>query len=301
MPALPQVGQVVNGYAYSGGNPADPTAWKPLTGDDFLKTLNPVDQTQVKALAEGRMSFPGGMSMKAPYWTQRLEQVGQYDPSFNSSDFNSRAATRKDFTSGKSAQNITSFNTVLQHLGKLQEATDALHNHDVTALNAVGNFFEPMIGDPRVNNFNTIKQAAISELTRAFRGAGGSEGDIVAWGKTLDPNMSPAQLQGAIRNGVELLKGRIDAMGDQYNRGMGRAQDPITLLSPGARDTFKKLATLGEPNAPQAQAQAEGQAPGPSAPAGGGTVARIQSDADYASLPSGTLFVGPDGHTRKKP
>jgi hypothetical protein len=28
---------------------------------------------------------------------------------------------------------------------------------------------------------------------------------------------------------------------------------------------------------------------------------RINSDADYAALPSGARFVGPDGKTRRKP
>lgn len=32
-----------------------------------------------------------------------------------------------------------------------------------------------------------------------------------------------------------------------------------------------------------------------------GQPARISSDADYAKLPSGTMFVGPDGKTRRKP
>jgi hypothetical protein len=29
--------------------------------------------------------------------------------------------------------------------------------------------------------------------------------------------------------------------------------------------------------------------------------AKIESDADYDKLPSGAMFVGPDGKTRKKP
>lgn len=42
------------------------------------------------------------------------------------------------------------------------------------------------------------------------------------------------------------------------------------------------------------------QTPSPSAPNAGG-VAHVASDADYAKLPSGAVFVGPDGHQRKKP
>lgn len=42
------------------------------------------------------------------------------------------------------------------------------------------------------------------------------------------------------------------------------------------------------------------QTPQGGAPASSGTV-RINSDADYAALPSGATFVGPDGKTRRKP
>lgn len=34
---------------------------------------------------------------------------------------------------------------------------------------------------------------------------------------------------------------------------------------------------------------------------GGGDIAHVNSDAEYAKLPSGTLFIGPDGKQRKKP
>jgi hypothetical protein len=36
-------------------------------------------------------------------------------------------------------------------------------------------------------------------------------------------------------------------------------------------------------------------------PAVGGGAAKISSDADYEKLPSGSLFISPDGKTRKKP
>ena len=44
--------------------------------------------------------------------------------------------------------------------------------------------------------------------------------------------------------------------------------------------------------APQAQQQKPVQAGGP---------VRIAGDADYARLPSGTVFIGPDGKRRTKP
>jgi hypothetical protein len=48
--------------------------------------------------------------------------------------------------------------------------------------------------------------------------------------------------------------------------------------------------------------QPDGQSPGREAPQGkSATPATITDDVGYAALPSGAQFVGPDGHTRRKP
>jgi hypothetical protein len=39
----------------------------------------------------------------------------------------------------------------------------------------------------------------------------------------------------------------------------------------------------------------------PAAPKAAGAPAKVASDADYNALPSGSMFVGPDGKTRRKP
>ena len=96
-----------------------PPPGQTLSGEDYLKTLPKPQADQVKALAEGRMQIPGGFALKTPYWQQMMTHVSQYDPNFDTVNYNARAATRKDFTSGKSAQNITSFNTAIGHLDHL--------------------------------------------------------------------------------------------------------------------------------------------------------------------------------------
>lgn len=246
--AMPQPGQVVNGYAYQGGDPNSQTSWKMLTGQDYLKTLNPNDQTMVQSVAQGRQAPPSGFQLaKSPYWQGVLQGVAQYEPGFDLTAWGRRFATAKDFASGKGAQNLTSFNTAIQHLDKLQQAGIALNNHDFTPLNAIGNYIEPIDGDPRVNNFNVAKNAVVDELTRAFRGTGGNESDIQNWAKSLDPNMSPAQLQGAISQATGLLKGRIDSLNDQYKRGMGtNAPDVTSFLSPGAQAVYSRMSQIGQ-------------------------------------------------------
>jgi hypothetical protein len=92
-----------------------------------------------------------------------------------------------------------------------------------------------------LKNFRTAKQAVADELSRAFKGAGGTVHDISEWEKTINAADSPAALHAAVKQAVELLHSRINAIGDQYNRGMGKTTDPVSLLSPKAKATLERL------------------------------------------------------------
>lgn len=246
MPASqpPKVGQAMNGYRFLGGDPSAATSWEPLHGEDYLKSL-PQEAAHlvplIKKYSDGDMPVPTAAALRNPQVMQLIEMATQFDPSFSAADYPSRAATRKDFTSGNAARNITSFNTVIQHLGKMAEDAAALNNSRFTPVNSLANAVQPLFGDARKSNFLTDKNAVVSELVRAFRGTGGTGADIEDWAKSFDVDGSPEQLSGSIQRGVELLRGRIEALGDQYNRGMKRTHDPVALLSPGAQEVFKQL------------------------------------------------------------
>jgi len=218
-------------------------------GNDFLKTLPPTDAAIVKAMAEGRKSWPGGFSTKNPYWVEKINQAAQYDPDFEEALYNSRKKTLAEFGSGKSAQNITSFNTAIGHLGTLDSAIDDLHNTNMPWLNSIQNTLATAAGDTRYQSaakkFLTAKKAVVDELTRAFRGTGGNVYDIQEWEKAIDAADSPSALHSAIQQAVELLHSRIEAVGDQYNRGMKTNTDPVSLLSPKAQKTLQKIGGEG--------------------------------------------------------
>lgn len=236
--------------------------WNPTpSGDTLLKSLPPQTAAQVKALAEGRMGFPSGMALSKPYWQQMLSLTAQYDPQFDAANPTSRSATRKDFTSGKSAQNITALNTVVGHLDHLDRSIDGLGNY-------AGNEPGPLLGLPlgplakannalahgladasgtgqRYKDFETAKTAVANELTRVFRGTGGAEADIQGWMKQLDSSSSPAELKTVVRSMATLMKSRLEAVGEQYKQGLGVSKDPITLLTPDKQAAFQRLMGQG--------------------------------------------------------
>jgi hypothetical protein len=230
------------------------------TGEDYLKTIPEGLAGQVRALAEGRRAFPTGTALKDPQIQELIAAATQYDPTLDAANAATRVATRKDFTSGPTSKNITSLNTALGHLGTLKNAADQLENRSFPMWNTLANAAETAVGDPRVKNFTIARDAVANELMRVFRGASsGSMQEIEEWKNTIDSADSPAQLHAAIGKAVELLDSRLQALGDQYNRGLGQSKDPITLLSPHAQAVYNALGPGGNGNVPPPDAGGGGR------------------------------------------
>lgn len=253
------------------GGPADPNkdqpkvGVSPVSGDAYLKTLDSGTASLVRALAEGRKSFPSGSALRSPYWQEMLTRVSNYDPGFDEVNYTSRSATRRDFTSGKAANNIRALNTAIGHLGHLEEQIGGTASHSLVPVNAVENTILRATGDPGPTNFDATVSALAGELTAVYRGAGGAEADIQRYVQQLNPNASQAQKEGTIRNIVGLLKSRLDALNDQYRQGMGTTAQQLQLLDPQSQLIVQHLGGFDAAGAPD-----NGSPPaGPAAPGGG--------------------------------
>lgn len=264
IPGAPDVPSAPSGFRWDAtgsrleaipGGPADKTEGivpipgdSTKTGEAYLATVPKNLATQIKALSDGRLPLPSSFALKSPYWQQMLQMTAQYDPTFDAANAKTRAATRVAFTSGKQAQNITSFNTVLGHLDSLDKSIDQLGNSGFPLWNKVANFAAYESGDSKFQvaykNFTASKNAVARELTRAFRMSGGNVSDIKDFEGELSAADSPDALHATVKKYVDLLASRINALGEQYNAGMGRSSDPINLLDPHARQVFQRL--LGE-------------------------------------------------------
>lgn len=239
-----------------------------LAGEDFLKSIPKNVADQVKALAEGRMPFPGGFALKTPYWQNMITMVSQYDPNFDMVNYQARNATRKDFFGGgKSAVNLTAINTAIGHLNSFDKAAEALGNSDYPMFNKVFQTVAPSAGGGemagKIRTFQQAKEAVANELMRVFRGVGASSSDTAKWAETLNASDSPAALKAAVRGATDLLDSRIEALNEQYRRGMGstaNTEDTLSMVYPKARATLERLrsgkpaSTRGSVNAAPAAA-----------------------------------------------
>lgn len=192
---------------------------EPLTGEDYLKSLNdPGRANMIRAYVEGR-AIPVG-NARSPQVQSVKQQAAIAFPNFDETLFKSRNETRKDFASGTSAKNITSLGTVMGHLNDLVDTSQHLAQHDLTPLNTVQNYVTDKIGQPQYKDFNLTKQAVADEMAKVFRGSGMSEAETERWLQTFDSSSSPDQFKGVIGRGLKLLDSRMTELANQYNRGM---------------------------------------------------------------------------------
>ncbi len=244
--------------------------------ETYLRTLPSSQASLVKALSEGRKAFPAGAALRSDYWQGILGAVAKYDPTFDEINYGSRAATRKDFTSGKSAQQINALNTVVGHIAQLSDAAEALNNKDSRTYNAIANKLQTEFGWTGKTDFDTIAPKVAQELTRVWRGTGGSEADISRDIQALGSSNTPAQLHSSIANLGGLVESKLEALKETYRQGMGT--EDIEMITPAARKALDRLETRA------------GRAPltSAAAPASGGMIEAKDPQGQIHHAPAGT-------------
>lgn len=246
------------------GNPAN----SDITGEDYLKTLDPNRAGQIKAIKEGRMQPPSSFALKTPYWQAMMRDVGQYEPGFDMTLWKRRNETQADFGKGKMAGDIKSLNTVIGHMDDLLQTGDALNNTNSPLWNRVANAYIDNTGDPRVKAYTITQNAVADEMAKVFRSTGMSDASIKGWKDELSAANSPAQLHGVVRKGLDLMQSRLEAVGDQYNRGMGTSVDPASLLNPRSQE---KLASIRK----RVNGEGTGEKPSEKPAGGSGTFGNV--------------------------
>jgi len=211
------------------------------TGPDFLATLEPQDQTTVRAIVDGREKVEN-VSVRNGRREAITAAVAQYDAGYSQQDYGTKAGVRKDFTSGVAARNVTAINTAIGHLASLQDLFEAQKNKDQPKINAVLNTLATELkGDPRVNNVDLAATAVGDELMRVFRQVGASEIEARNWKEKFGSALSPEMQKGALATAADLLASRIDSLDDQWKRGMGTTTGYPNLLSPKSRAVVDDL------------------------------------------------------------
>lgn len=204
-------------------------------------------QNLAKQLVKYSIPLPSGMALANPKspWNAAIQAAAILDPSFDASQYAIRKSLRQDFTSGKSAQAITSLNTVIGHLDTLSKRADELKNKLLPSYNRAANAVLSETGNPAVKNFEIARNAVADELLKVFRSTGGTESEVQAWKQQIDSSGSPEQLKGAVNQALELLGSRVAALQNQYERGLGKPKD-FQFFTAKSREILKRLGANAE-------------------------------------------------------
>lgn len=211
-----------------------------LSGTDYLKTLPPGIASQVKGLAEGKLQI-SPRTLQSPQGSALVQMAMQYEPGTDQTTYVSRAATAKDAATGKIATSNNALNTVAGHLAQLSESADALNNTSFPWVNKLKNAISTNIGNPQVKAFNLNLMGVADELERAYRGAGGTAGEIESWRSTLGDSSSPEQFQATMKKGAEMLQSKLESNQAQIDQGMRSANHGIKSITPKAEAALAKI------------------------------------------------------------
>lgn len=247
-------------FDLSSAQPAQQGFSQNLTGEDYLKTLPPNMASLVKKYAAGQLPVSPQMT-RSTAGMQLLGAITQYDPTFDATNYQKRQQTASAFAKGPQGNAVRGANQALYHMGNLYQRTEDLGNLGgvATPLNKIINPVEEFFGDPRQGKFRQSAQAVASELRRVFAGAGGgSLAELNKWEQSLPENASEEQQKAYIQNGLDLLRGGLDALNAQYQQGMGLNRNVTDLLSPQARKVYEKLQAGENPNPPKTKGQKQG-------------------------------------------
>lgn len=193
---------------------------------------------------------------------QAIALAAQYDPTFDSKSYATRAAMQKNITSGSYSQTIAAANTAIAHLALLSAAakslpgynkdndtapvgdpgaTAASQSRNMPFINALRNKIATSFGGAGATNFNTEASAVGSELAKVYKGTGApSEGEIENWQSSINPNMSNAQIEGSIQAAINLMAGKLSTLSQNYSSVMGKQGD-FQILTPTSIRTLEAL------------------------------------------------------------
>lgn len=218
------------------------------TTEERLQSVPADDRSFIQQMIDGRVAPPSSFAMKTPYWQNKMLQASRVDPELDYTKWGARAATRKDFDSGKTAQNLVSMGQTYGHFGKLTDAIDKLDNSDFPLANKARNAALSATGSDKASNVMTAAKAVSSEVARVFKGVGViGEKEAKEWADTLSPDMSPEQLRGSVRTLLDLIDSRVQEQGARWDSQF--PNEPRNLYSKSAEKALERVREWSEKGA----------------------------------------------------
>lgn len=247
-------GNMVQPKATAISNDANYNTLSPTDALAQLKQQNPGYAAQLQMYADGR----GGKlsnTNRSPRNQQMIQDLAFLYPGIDVDNINQRVDTLKDFSSGKTSQQVKSLNTALGHLDTISNISGKLTSNKgwpITNSLVQGAEGATGTGDAvTLKQFNFTKQALSDEIATMLKGSAGTDKGMEGIANQIHSADTPEILQGVVKNAVDLIKSRLNAVQDQWGNtynSPGDLQGPggKPIISPASQKIINRLgATQG--------------------------------------------------------
>jgi hypothetical protein len=231
-----QAKKAAEGAGTGTGNAAQFANEQPVNGvrQNYLSNLPPTQSELVRSIGEGRSEI-SSRTASTKEGKALMEQVTTAYPGYDFSRAPEYAATRKAFTSGKTADAINALNTAMGHM--LVMSQNATLGGSLPILGGV----ERAAGNQSAIDLANAKTALVDELGKAYKAGALTDQDVKSWKGRIDA-WSPSEIQGNAKSFVQLLDSKLSSYEQQWKNGSPPgAVAPIQILSPEARNAYQTI------------------------------------------------------------
>ena len=260
-------GSISGNTGFSDGLVVDPITNAPVSvGVNYDGTPNKSDQakflsglpggatgqvaTLIKGLTDYQVSpstfntrnYKGSEDMTR---SEAIALAKQYDPSYDETSYNTRAAMQRNVQAGPYSVTITASNTLIKHLGQLLTNYNALGNTGAFGfiLNPAKNLEMKALGAGGVQTgVKTNIQAVASEAAKVDKGtASPSKEEINEWSNIVGVNSTPSDMNAFVEKTIDLMAGKLSTISENYSATMGKSLG-YSFLTP---ESAKVLQSIG--------------------------------------------------------
>jgi hypothetical protein len=211
-------------------------------GSVDLQNNPPTDSERIIAqkMADGDMAIPN-VSARNPTGARLAALAFQLNPNLTQQLYATRQSAYKAIGSGKTGDQVRSFNVAYNHLGTLDDAIGALNNGGPPAMNKVLNTIATQTGQSAPTSFDTGLAMVKGELVKAIVGSHAGEEDRRNAMAGVNSASSPQQLADSIKMVKDLILGQASGIKGQFNgQLMGNGYKFEDALSPQFRSDFEQ-------------------------------------------------------------
>jgi hypothetical protein len=189
------------------------------------------------------------------------------NPTYDENKFGAMKEMEKEYASSRpntAGGNAIAYNTAINHLGMLYDASVALKTNDIQKVNQITQWLSEQTGHNVKPNFDAIKAALVGEIGKTFKGGAVDIPEAERIEQTIEAYESPDQLinSGVIETYAKLMKSKADVLDDHYYTIKGRHPENITQPSSVAILNKLQPKYAEDPTTHQRYVSHQGGAPG---------------------------------------